>query len=117
MIVTVVAQRHPWKSNISMQTVFWRRKNQKRQSSGTHFWSKNKYFDNGDSLRMTEQEDISPCYIMKQEIGAVNKSSFYHASLSRTFHVLNLIPSIKCMKRSTLESIKFNIPNLGRPRN
>ena len=71
MIVTVVTQRHPWKSNISMQTVFWRRRNQKRQSSGTHFLSKNKYFDNGDSLRMTEQDDISPCYIMKQEIGAV----------------------------------------------
>ena len=25
--------------------------------------SKNKNFDNGNSLRMTEQEDILPCYI------------------------------------------------------
>ena len=35
-------------------------------SSGTHFLSKNKDFDNGNSLRMTEQEDISPCYITKR---------------------------------------------------
>ena len=35
----------------------------------------------------------------------------------RTFHVPNLIPLIKYMKRSTFESIKFNICNLGRPKN
>ena len=35
-------------------------------SSGTHFLSQNKDFDNGNSLRMTEQEDISPCYITKR---------------------------------------------------
>ena len=35
----------------------------------------------------------------------------------RTFHVPNLIPLIKYMKRSTFESIKFNMCNLGRPKN
>ena len=35
----------------------------------------------------------------------------------RTFHVPNLIPSIKYMKRSTFESIEFDIFNLGRPKN
>ena len=35
----------------------------------------------------------------------------------RTFHVPNLIPSIKYMKRSTFESIKFNMYNLRRPKN
>ena len=35
----------------------------------------------------------------------------------RTFHVPNLIPLIRYMKRSTFESIKFNMCNLGRPKN
>ena len=34
-------------------------------SSGTLFLSKNKDFDNGNSQRMMEQEDILPCYIKK----------------------------------------------------
>ena len=32
-----------------------------RYGSGTHFLSKNKDFGNGNSLRMTKQEDISSC--------------------------------------------------------
>ena len=48
-------------------------------------------------------------YIMKQNIKAQFKR--------RTFHVPNLIPSIKYMKRLTFESIKFDIFNLGRPKN
>ena len=35
----------------------------------------------------------------------------------RTFHVPNLIPLIKYMKRSAFESIKSNMSNLGRPTN
>ena len=35
----------------------------------------------------------------------------------RTFYVPNLIPIIKYMKRSTFQSIKFNMSNLGRPKN
>ena len=37
-----------------MPTVFRRRKNQTFYSSGTHFLSKNKDFDNDNSLRMTQ---------------------------------------------------------------
>ena len=50
-------QQNSWKGNILMPTVFWRIKNQMCYSSGTHFLSKNKDFGNGNSLRMTEQED------------------------------------------------------------
>ena len=35
--------------------------------AGSHFLSKNKEFNNGNSLRMTEQEDISSCYFMIEE--------------------------------------------------
>ena len=35
----------------------------------------------------------------------------------RTFRVPNLFPSIKYVKRSTFESVKSEISNLGRPMN
>ena len=39
----------------------------KRAFSGTHFLSKNMDFNNGNSLRMTEQEDISSSYFTIEE--------------------------------------------------
>ena len=54
----VVTQRKSWKSNIfEPDSIF----------SVTHFLSKNMDFNNGNSLRMTEQEDISSCYFTIQE--------------------------------------------------
>ena len=35
--------------------------------SGTHFLSKNKDFNNGNSLRITEKEDIASCYFTIEE--------------------------------------------------
>ena len=58
-----------------MPTGIWRRKIQTPWSSGTHFLTKNKNFDNGNSLRMTEQEDILPCYITKR--GNLEPSIFW----------------------------------------
>ena len=50
------------------------------------------------------------CIILKNE---TSEQCFQQGS---TFHVPNLIPLIKYMKRSTFESIKFNMCNLGRPK-
>ena len=53
----------------------------------------------------------------------VLEQNSYHAPWSkaqfkrRSFHVSKLIPSIKYMKRSTFESIKFDISCLGQPMN
>ena len=38
-----------------------------RKYSGTHFLSENKDFNNGNSLRITEKEDISSCYFTIEE--------------------------------------------------
>ena len=38
-----------------------------RKYSGTHFLSKNKDFNNGNSLRITEKEDILSCYFTIEE--------------------------------------------------
>ena len=38
-----------------------------RKYSGTHFLSKNKDFNNDNSLRITEKEDISSCYFTIEE--------------------------------------------------
>ena len=76
--IRIVTQRNSLKGNNSMPTVFWKRKNQAHYSSGTHFVPKNKEFDNGDSLKMTEQEDISPCYITKRRnLKPLNKLCCY----------------------------------------
>ena len=66
--IKVVTQRNSWNSDIfDADSEFWRRKNQTRWYSGTHFLSKNKDFNNGNSLRMREQEDISSCYFTIEE--------------------------------------------------
>ena len=59
----VVTQRNSLKS-IHFQIVYLK----KKKSKAPEFWyslfiEKNKDFDNGNSLRMTEQSDILPCYI------------------------------------------------------
>ena len=55
-------QRNSWKSNIfDPDSIYFEEEKIKRASSGTHFVSKNKDFINGNSRRMTEQNDISPC--------------------------------------------------------
>ena len=60
--ITVVTQRNSWKSNIfDPDSIYFEEEKIKRASSGTHFVSKNNDFNNGNSLRMTEQKDISPC--------------------------------------------------------
>ena len=42
----------------------------KKKSNALEFWYslfiENKDFNNGNSLRMTKQEDISPCYFSKR---------------------------------------------------
>ena len=59
----------------------------------------------------------------EEEIVAINEAAFLILKQvspqfkRRTFHMPNLIPLIKYMKRSTFESIKFNMCNLGRPKN
>ena len=51
-----------------------------RYSSGTHFLSKTDFDNHGNSLRMTEQEDVSRCYITKrgnlERLNKLFRSSF-----------------------------------------
>ena len=65
----------------SVPTVFWRRK----KSNALVFWYSlfiEKYgLNNGNSLRMTEQEDISSCYFTIKETWSRYISYFAHASL------------------------------------
>ena len=61
-------QRYSWKSNIfDTDSIYFEEEKIKCAFSGTHFVSKNKDFNNGNSLRMTEQEDISSCYFTIEE--------------------------------------------------
>ena len=46
---------------------YFKKEKVERTFSGTHFLSKNMDFNNGNSLRMTEQEDTSSSYFTIEE--------------------------------------------------
>ena len=79
--ITVVTQPNSWKSNIFDPDSILKKKKIKRAFSDTYFLSKNKDFNNGTSLRMTKQEDISSCYFTIEETWGRKISYFGHAPL------------------------------------
>ena len=64
--ITVVHNAILQRVTFSIPTLFEEEK-VKHPFSGSQFLSKSKDFNNGNSLRMTEQEDISYCYFMIEE--------------------------------------------------
>ena len=73
--ITVVTQRNYWKSNIFGADSILKKKTIKRASNLVlTFYRKNKDFNNGNSLSMTEQEDISSCYFTIEETSRVKNS-------------------------------------------
>ena len=65
--ITVVTQRNSLKGNIFDPGSILKKKKSYALFSGTHLLSKNMDLNNGNSLRMTEQEDISSCYFTIEE--------------------------------------------------